>query len=94
MPVGLLWCHLFGPGRGDRLCRAELMMIFVPAYARRNGIARELLRSLFGVVRVVITQSGSAEGGEAWLRAVGFRRDRRLGCWTLTKAAFIRHAHP
>lgn len=91
-PVGMIWCHCFGAGRQGKKQRCEVLMIFVPEYYRRNGVATRLLSAVFdfGGADIVVTQSGSIDGGEAWLKATGWTLDRRTGMWSITKREFTK----
>lgn len=85
MPIGTLWFVPFGPGVGGKK-RVEVLSSYVPEHYRRNGVRTFMNDFLFGDldVDVIVTASGSSDGGEAFMLAAGYERDEEKGMWYLT----------
>ena len=77
-PVGMVWYRWVGNST------IETLHSYVFERLRRCGIRTALHESLiqsYPQATRFITASGSKDGGEAWLKATGFKKNRRTGDW-------------
>lgn len=85
-PVGFVWGLAIAAGNA-RKTRFEVFGSYVVPYARRSGVRSRLNRQLLEHWQVITTQNGSKEGGLKFMRAQGYRLDKRSGVWSLTRKA-------
>jgi len=77
-PVGIVW----GWGRGDRF---ETAGSFVPVWARRFGVRSKINETIFQHFKSISTLHGSKEGGAAFLKARGYKRNEDLDLFYLRR---------
>lgn len=89
-PVGVVYTILYGPGNTKKQ-RAEILGSYVVPWARRLGVRSRINDYLFNYLdcHTIVTQSGSREGGKAFMQNSGYVLDEKLGIWTLTKQDWI-----
>ena len=77
-PVGMVWYRWVGNST------IETLHSYVFERLRRCGLRTAMHESLilaYPTLKRIITASGSKAGGEAWLKASGFKRNRQTGDW-------------
>jgi hypothetical protein len=82
-PLGFVWGWISGEGRESTF---ETYGSFVSAWARRFGVRTRINRTIFEHVSTITTKHGSSDGGLAFLKAAGYKRDSNVHCWYLKKA--------
>lgn len=82
-PVGIIWIT-FAYGQNKKKI-ALLLNVITTNFYRRKGVATKLLKHVLNEVDVIITGSGSAEGGEELLKNFGFKYDDTLNLWFFIK---------
>lgn len=90
VPVGHVYTLIAGRGRsGKNEC--SIVSSYVDPWARRNGIRTELNRAIFKNHKIdVIRTADSTRQGEAWMRACGYKFDKRTGSWSVTAKEFAK----
>ncbi len=83
-PVGFVWGLAMAAGNA-RKTRFEVFGSYVVPFARRSGVRTKLNAQLLEHWQVITTQNGSKEGGLRFMRAQGYRLDKRSGVWSLTR---------
>lgn len=64
----------------------EILWIYTLPRYRRQGVMRTLfnfVRENHDEIKRFLTANGSDEGGQGWLKALGFKRDAITNDWTL-----------
>ncbi len=83
-PVGLVWGTLFSCQ--DKSAGFDILGCFVPVWARRKGILSFMLDKIRETYSSrLITQTGSEDGGLAFLRHYGFLQSEECGLWYYPK---------
>jgi hypothetical protein len=77
-PVGLVW----GMARGKDF---YVYHSYVMPQVRRMGVRTKINEAILQYHEVITTQSGSDDGGMAFLKSQGYKRNETLGCWYLTR---------
>ena len=78
LPIGLVW----GYAEGKRFIVGGS---FVQPFARRQGVRTRINDAIFEHLSVISTSAGSKEGGRAFLKARGYRFDKRMKCFFLQR---------
>lgn len=81
LPVGLAWVTRSGDWLGRIV--SNVGHVYVLPAVRRKGIARRLLLRILTDSDLLVTPSGSEEGGKALLDSMGFVWDKLAGVWRL-----------
>jgi hypothetical protein len=77
-PVGLVW----GAGQGETFTVA---WSYVPPFARRSGVRARINQQILADYRVIATHCGSKDGGEQFIKAQGYKRNKELDCFYLER---------
>jgi hypothetical protein len=82
-PVGILWVRLY-QGEGNKRI-AQLLNAMTITEERRKGVCTALHNAVLDEAEVLLSASGSNEGGKEFLKKYGFIHDNTLDIWVLTK---------
>lgn len=88
-PIGFVIGNIYGKGNSGKT-RMEVFQSFVTPWARKQGIRSFINHCIFNDfdVDVICTQNGSEEGGESFMKSVGYTLDEESGIWYITKEKF------
>lgn len=79
VPFGFAWTVESGTQNNKKL--AHLQYIYTLEFARRHGIAKLLLNKIFEINDIILTTSGSKDGGKALLTTCGFQFEPQTLQW-------------
>lgn len=90
-PIALVTATIAGKGTAGKM-RAEILSSDVSDWARRQGVRTLINKAIFDKwdVDVIMTQNGTTDGA-AFMEATGYRLDKKIGVWYLTKTMFKRN---
>jgi hypothetical protein len=80
-PVGLVW----GIAHGGKKQSFHVYGSYVHEWARRQGVRTRINQAIFEHYDVIVTGGGSKDGGEAFLKAAGYKSHPATGQWFLER---------
>ena len=82
-PVGFIWIIITEGESGKRI--ALILNMYTASWARRKGICRKLIEEINSNCDIVVTASGSLEGGKDFLNNIGFLYHPGIDMWIYKK---------
>jgi hypothetical protein len=81
-PVGLVWGTQHG---GKRKLTFNTYYSFVLPGARRCGVRTRINQEILKTYDLIVTGSGTKQGGMAFIKAAGYRYNKELDVWSLQR---------
>ena len=82
-PLGVCWIRFYLGQNKEKV--AILLNIMTSRFHRRKGVATELLNEVLKETKVIVTPSGSDEGGKEFIKHFGFIHNDSLNVWAFIK---------
>lgn len=83
VPLGILWVKIYTGNSGKQI--AFLQNAMTAYYFRNKGICSVLHNAVLNDTDVLLTCSGSDEGGKEFLIKFGFKYNKDLDIWSFIK---------
>lgn len=79
--------HVWGRHVGGDSSKFDVLHSYTLPFARRCGLRTLINDSIFEKfkVDVIITAKGSNDGGSQFMKGYGYKRNKELGLWYITK---------
>lgn len=88
-PIGLVWGISKAAGNAGKT-QFEVAFSYVLPQFRRQGVRTKLNEQILEHWDVIVSQDGTDEGGKAFMQATGYKLNKTIGAWYLTRAAWKR----
>ncbi len=82
-PFGILWVKMYS-GEGNKKIALLLNVMTIYNY-KRKGVCTALHTSVLNDADILLSATGSNEGGKEFLEKFGFKYNNEIGIWSFVK---------
>ena len=83
VPLGIIWVRIYFGQSKKKI--AICLNAMTAHYYKRKGVCTELFKALLNEADILLSASGSTDGGILFLKRFGFKYNKLLDIWCYTK---------